>query len=163
MAKLNDATALAASDPKIIKSVIGPDEIHLYESKEQHGNWLDCIISRREPISPVEMGHRACSTCLHARHGDGAEAQALLGPGEGALQERRRSEQHACRVRSARPIGWPDYAVAGAKNKRVPWGSSTPRCLCAGFSSVAACISGRSRCCGSEFTPARQTHSRAWQ
>jgi hypothetical protein len=62
--KLNDNTALAASDPAIIKSVIGPDEIHLYESKEQHGNWLECVISRREPISPAEMGHRACSTCL---------------------------------------------------------------------------------------------------
>jgi predicted dehydrogenase len=64
VAKLNDATALAASDPKIIKSVIGPDEIHLYESKEQHGNWLECIISRKQPISPAEMGHRACTTCL---------------------------------------------------------------------------------------------------
>jgi predicted dehydrogenase len=62
--KLADATALAASDPKIIKSKIGPQEIHLYESKEQHGNWLDCIVSREQPISPVEMGHRACSTCL---------------------------------------------------------------------------------------------------
>ena len=64
VAKLNDATALAASDPKIVKSGIGPDEIHLYESKEHHGNWLDSIITRREPASPVEMGHRACSTCL---------------------------------------------------------------------------------------------------
>jgi predicted dehydrogenase len=62
--KLHDATALAASDPEIIKSVIGPDEIHLYESKEQHGNWLECIITRKQPISPAEMGHRACSTCL---------------------------------------------------------------------------------------------------
>jgi predicted dehydrogenase len=62
--KLNDNTALASSDPAIIKSVIGPEEIHLYESKEQHGNWLECIVSRRAPISPVEMGHRACSTCL---------------------------------------------------------------------------------------------------
>ena len=64
VAKLADATALAASDPKILKSVIGPDEIHLYESKEQHGNWLDCIVSRQQPISPAELGHRACSTCL---------------------------------------------------------------------------------------------------
>jgi predicted dehydrogenase len=64
VAKLRDSTALAASDPKIIGSVIGPGEIHLYESKEQHGNWLECILSRRQPISPVEMGHRACSTCL---------------------------------------------------------------------------------------------------
>ena len=64
VAKLQDATALAASDPKIIQSVIGPNEIHLYESTDQHGNWLDCIITRRQPVSPVEMGHRACSTCL---------------------------------------------------------------------------------------------------
>jgi predicted dehydrogenase len=64
VAKLNDQTALAASDPKIIKSQIGPEEIHLYKSDEQHGNWLECIISRQEPISPVEAGHRACSTCL---------------------------------------------------------------------------------------------------
>lgn len=64
VAKLKDSTALASSDPKIITSVIGPDEIHLYESKEQHGNWLECVRTRKQPISPVEMGHRACSTCL---------------------------------------------------------------------------------------------------
>jgi predicted dehydrogenase len=64
VAKLNDITALASSDPAIVKSTIGPDEIHLYESKEQHGNWLDCIVTRQQPISPVELGHRACSTCL---------------------------------------------------------------------------------------------------
>jgi predicted dehydrogenase len=64
VAKLKDSTALASSDPKIITSVIGSDEIHLYESKEQHGNWLECVRTRKQPISPVEMGHRACSTCL---------------------------------------------------------------------------------------------------
>jgi predicted dehydrogenase len=63
-AKLKDATALASSDPKIIESEIDPEEIHLYVSKDQHRNWLDCIRSRQQPISPVEMGHRACSTCL---------------------------------------------------------------------------------------------------
>jgi len=63
-AKLKDQTALASSDPKIITSVIGPNEIHLYVSKDQHRNWLDCIKTRQTPISPVEMGHRACSTCL---------------------------------------------------------------------------------------------------
>jgi predicted dehydrogenase len=64
VARLKDPQALAASDPKIITSVIGPDEIHLYESKEHHGNWLDCIASRKETIAPVEVAHRACSTCL---------------------------------------------------------------------------------------------------
>ena len=57
-------TGLDASDPTILDSVIGPDEIHLYESKEQHRNWLDSVRSRQQVISPVEMGHRACSTCL---------------------------------------------------------------------------------------------------
>ncbi|MCA1760001.1 MAG: gfo/Idh/MocA family oxidoreductase, partial [Bacteroidales bacterium] len=56
--------ALDASDPKILESKIGENEIHLYVSKEQHGNWLDCIKSRKAPISPVEIGHRACTVCL---------------------------------------------------------------------------------------------------
>jgi len=55
---------LMASDPKILDSVIGPDEVHLYESTDQHGNWLDCIRTRQAPIAPAEVGHRACSTCL---------------------------------------------------------------------------------------------------
>ncbi len=58
------ASGLEASDPRILTSVIGPDEIHLYKSADQHGNWLDCIRTRQLNISPVEMGHRACSTCL---------------------------------------------------------------------------------------------------
>lgn len=62
--KSGKAKALDASDPKILTSVIGADEIKLYTADEQHTNWLDCIISRKPPISPAEMGHRACSTCL---------------------------------------------------------------------------------------------------
>jgi len=60
----NNAKALDASDPKILQSVIGPEEIHLYESEEHHGNWLDCIKSGKQPLSPAEIGHRACSVCL---------------------------------------------------------------------------------------------------
>ena len=56
--------ALDASDPKILSSVIGLNEIQLYKSDEQHGNWLDCIESKKPPISTVEIGHRACSVCL---------------------------------------------------------------------------------------------------
>lgn len=64
VAKTESSKALDASDPKILNSKIGENEIHLYVSDEQHGNWLDCIKSRKEPISPVEIGHRACSICL---------------------------------------------------------------------------------------------------
>lgn len=60
----NSAKALDASDSKILTSEIKENEIHLYKSDNQHGNWLDCIKSRKEPISPVEIGHRACTICL---------------------------------------------------------------------------------------------------
>jgi predicted dehydrogenase len=55
---------LVASDPKILTSVIGPNEVQLYTSDDQHGNWLDCIRSRHAPTATAELGHRACSTCL---------------------------------------------------------------------------------------------------
>ena len=60
----NGVKPLEASNPAIIKSVIGPAEIHLYESSDHHGNWLECVASRKAPITDVEMAHRACSTCL---------------------------------------------------------------------------------------------------
>lgn len=63
-ARLKDPRALAASNPKIITSVIGPDETHLYESTNHHRNWLECVKSRTQPISPVEVAHRSCSACL---------------------------------------------------------------------------------------------------
>lgn len=64
VAQGNNAKALDASDPKILTSEISENEIHLYQSDNQHGNWLDCVESRKEPISPVEIGHRACTVCL---------------------------------------------------------------------------------------------------
>lgn len=64
VARLKDATALSASDPAIIQSVIGPDEIHLEESLDHHGNWLQAVRARRQPIAPAEVAHRSCSACL---------------------------------------------------------------------------------------------------
>jgi predicted dehydrogenase len=56
--------ALDASNPKILASEIGKDEIHLQHSEEQHRDWLDSIKSRRQPVAPAEIGHRSCSACL---------------------------------------------------------------------------------------------------
>jgi len=56
--------ALDASDPKILESEIGPDEIQLYKAPEQHEDWLSAIRSRRNPVAPAEVGHRSCSACL---------------------------------------------------------------------------------------------------
>ena len=58
--------AFNASNPKILESKIGPNEIQLYNSPEQHGNWLDSIVSKKPTISPAEVAHRSCSACLLA-------------------------------------------------------------------------------------------------
>ena len=55
---------LAASDPRILGSVIGEHEVHLYKSDDQHGNWLECIRTRSLNIAPAEVAHRACTACL---------------------------------------------------------------------------------------------------
>ena len=55
---------LDASDPKIIKSVIGPNEHRFMVSKDHHGNWLEAIRDNKATIAPVEEAHRACSACL---------------------------------------------------------------------------------------------------
>ena len=60
---------LQASNPKILKSKIGPDEIHLYRPSEivarteggkggEHRNFLDCVKSRQPCYAPAETGHR---------------------------------------------------------------------------------------------------------
>ena len=55
---------LAASNPKILTSVIGSNEIQLLKAPEQHRNWLDAILTGAPLSAPAEIGHRACSTCL---------------------------------------------------------------------------------------------------
>ncbi|WP_025764257.1 Gfo/Idh/MocA family protein [Dyadobacter tibetensis] len=58
--------AFKASDKKILGSVIGPDEIHLYESPEQHQNWIESILNDKQTISHAEIAQRSCSACLIA-------------------------------------------------------------------------------------------------
>jgi predicted dehydrogenase len=64
VAKNASSKALDASDPKILESVIGADEIQLQRSTEHHVNWLGAIQGSNELLSPAEIGHRACSVCL---------------------------------------------------------------------------------------------------
>jgi predicted dehydrogenase len=60
----NRPRALDASDLKILNSVIGENETKLYHSDDQHGNWLECIKTRKAPIASAEIGHRSTSACL---------------------------------------------------------------------------------------------------
>jgi len=52
------------TDPPALKtSVIGPNEIHLYESNDHYRNFLDCVKTRLEPAAPVQVGHRSATVC----------------------------------------------------------------------------------------------------
>jgi predicted dehydrogenase len=52
------------SEPKsLLTSVIGPNEKHLYESRDHKRNFLDCVRSRKDPICTAEIGHRSATVC----------------------------------------------------------------------------------------------------
>jgi len=42
---------------------LGPNEIHLYESRDHLGNWINCIRSRQQPICHAGIGHRTATIC----------------------------------------------------------------------------------------------------
>ena len=50
--------------PESLKtSVIGPNEIRLYESNDHKRNFLDCIKTHSQTAAPVEIGHRSVTIC----------------------------------------------------------------------------------------------------
>lgn len=52
-----------ASTKAILDSKIGPDEVHLYESNNHYRNFIDCVLSRKETVAPVETAHRSITIC----------------------------------------------------------------------------------------------------
>lgn len=53
-----------ASPVSLLTETFGPDEIHLYRSNNHKRNFIDCMKTRKEPVAPVEIGHRSCSACV---------------------------------------------------------------------------------------------------
>lgn len=48
----------------ILKSIIKPDELHLYTSfAGPERNFIDCVQSRHTPFYPAEVGHRTATVC----------------------------------------------------------------------------------------------------
>jgi hypothetical protein len=58
-----DRGRIEANPASLLKEDLGPDAVRLYVSKSHHGNWLDCIKSRKLPICDVEVGHRSATVC----------------------------------------------------------------------------------------------------
>ncbi|MHC4755962.1 MAG: Gfo/Idh/MocA family protein [Planctomycetota bacterium] len=48
------------AEPKsLLDSVIGPNEIHLYESNDHRQNFLDCVKARSKTVAPVDVAHHS--------------------------------------------------------------------------------------------------------
>ncbi len=55
---------IEASDRSILQEEIGEDETKLYVSTNHMKNFLECMRSRKDPITPVEVGHRSNTVCV---------------------------------------------------------------------------------------------------
>ena len=55
---------LTATPDSILREVIGPEEIHLYESRNHHRNFIECMRTRAQTVAPAEIAHRSISTGL---------------------------------------------------------------------------------------------------
>ena len=48
---------------ELAKAPLLPGDLHLYESRNHEGNWIDCIRTRKRPICDAEIGHRTATIC----------------------------------------------------------------------------------------------------
>jgi predicted dehydrogenase len=61
-----DRGGIEAEPKSLLDSVIGPNEVHLYESDNHIGNFLDCVKTRAETITPAVV---ACHSIMIAHLG----------------------------------------------------------------------------------------------
>jgi len=59
-----DRGSLEAKPASLLKVAFRPEDERLYESNNHHGNFLECIRTRRDPVSPVEAGHAATTLTI---------------------------------------------------------------------------------------------------
>jgi hypothetical protein len=52
---------IEASRPELIEEKLPADAVRLYKSDDHLRNFFDCVRSRKDPICPVEIGHRSIS------------------------------------------------------------------------------------------------------
>ncbi len=55
---------LEAQNKALLRETFGPNETHLYRSPDHARNFIDCVRTRGETITPAEVAHRATSTAL---------------------------------------------------------------------------------------------------
>lgn len=57
---------VTASDPAILAASLADDAKRWMPSQDHYGNWLRCVLDRRDPIAPVDQGARTTTTCIAA-------------------------------------------------------------------------------------------------
>ena len=58
--------SIKSNPPEILKDQVRDDEIRLYMSNNHMLNFLECMRSRKDPVAPVEVGHRSNTVCVLA-------------------------------------------------------------------------------------------------
>jgi hypothetical protein len=51
--------AIDASPKSPLTAEFGPNDVRLYQSDNHRRNFIDCVISRRDPIATAETAHRS--------------------------------------------------------------------------------------------------------
>jgi predicted dehydrogenase len=62
--RVDRGDVIEASDPKILNEKIGEKEIQIYKSNNHWQNFLECVKSRKEAITPVDTALRSISVGL---------------------------------------------------------------------------------------------------
>jgi len=52
-------SSISAEPQSLLQVKIRPNETHLYESLNHHEDFINSVSSRRDPVAPVEAGHKA--------------------------------------------------------------------------------------------------------
>lgn len=58
-----EAEVLKASDDAILRAKLKDSDVHLFESKNHHRNFVDAVLSRGPVAAPAEIAQRAATTC----------------------------------------------------------------------------------------------------
>src|SRR5690606_14782633 len=52
---------ITASNRDLLREPLPEDAIRLHTSRNHMGNFFECLRSRKDPVCPVEVGHRSAS------------------------------------------------------------------------------------------------------
>jgi len=53
-----------AEPASLLSVALAPGDERLYESRDHHANWIECMRSRKDPVAPVEAGHAATALTI---------------------------------------------------------------------------------------------------